>query len=318
LTAEEKAIILKKDDEVTYREKIKSYYEKMEHLNIYYEALTTKEFYREIFPEGTFSRTNHPEDKKPNGIIQVEKIDGKQRSIIVHDELSEIEKVENAEFAIMNGVSYFGNRGIMENSSFMYAMIFDLDDMTLQNLKELIYQMSIGLIPQCSLLTLSGGGAHIYYIFEEPIALYKPIQKVLNDLKKALTTVIWNSYTSSNPKIQRQSIFQKFKVVGGLTKFQNGIKVVGYQIGGKTTITELLGYLISQDDVVDVSIMEPLLQREEKTAKPLKLFVTPNKVKLKYSVKEEKIKRARVNEDVSTKQYKTKLTIAEAKILYPE
>ena len=45
------------------------YMEKNAHLEQFLEQVTPFEFYREIFPEGSFERKGHFEDSKPNGIV---------------------------------------------------------------------------------------------------------------------------------------------------------------------------------------------------------------------------------------------------------
>ena len=47
------------------------YREKNDHLRQYLELVTPFEFYREIFPEGSFERKGHFEDAKGNGIALV-------------------------------------------------------------------------------------------------------------------------------------------------------------------------------------------------------------------------------------------------------
>ena len=44
------------------------YMEKNAHLEQFLEQVEPFEFYREIFPEGSFERQGHYEDNKPNGI----------------------------------------------------------------------------------------------------------------------------------------------------------------------------------------------------------------------------------------------------------
>ena len=48
------------------------YREKNAHLRQYLELVEPYEFYREIFPEGSFERKGHFEDAKGNGIALVE------------------------------------------------------------------------------------------------------------------------------------------------------------------------------------------------------------------------------------------------------
>ncbi len=52
------------------------YQEKNEHLERFLEPVAPYEFYREIFPEGSFERKGHFEDRKGNGIaVTVQKVE---------------------------------------------------------------------------------------------------------------------------------------------------------------------------------------------------------------------------------------------------
>ena len=60
---------------------------KNEWLGQFYEEVKPKDFYRAVFPEGSFEREGHPEDEKCNGVLTV--IEGeKARNYIVFDELN--------------------------------------------------------------------------------------------------------------------------------------------------------------------------------------------------------------------------------------
>ena len=97
---------------------------------------------------------------------------------------------------------------------------FDLDrSRTLQELKDTLYQMyETCLIPPATYIALSGHGLHLYYVFEEPIAMKPYIQRELNKLKAGLTKIIWNAYTSNIEKPQMQPITQGFRIVGSASK----------------------------------------------------------------------------------------------------
>ena len=80
---------------------------KNEWLGQFYEEVKPKDFYRAVFPEGSFEREGHPEDEKCNGVLTV--IEGeKARNYIVFDELNMVDEVKGAEFAIMSPVGYSG------------------------------------------------------------------------------------------------------------------------------------------------------------------------------------------------------------------
>ena len=63
---------------------------KNEWLGQFYEEVKPKDFYRAVFPEGSFEREGHPEDEKCNGVLTV--IEGeKARNYIVFDELNMVD-----------------------------------------------------------------------------------------------------------------------------------------------------------------------------------------------------------------------------------
>ena len=76
------------------------YREKNEHLEKFLEPVTPFEFYREIFPVGSFERKGHFEDEKGNGIavtvppkaagiaLEIQE-EGKAKRYTITDELSE-------------------------------------------------------------------------------------------------------------------------------------------------------------------------------------------------------------------------------------
>ena len=54
---------------------------KNEWLGQFYEEVKPKDFYRAVFPEGSFEREGHPEDEKCNGVLQksIDKISGQKK-----------------------------------------------------------------------------------------------------------------------------------------------------------------------------------------------------------------------------------------------
>ena len=66
---------------------------KNEWLGQFYEEVKPMDFYRAVFPEGSFEREGHPEDEKCNGVLTV--IEGeKARNYIVFDELNMVDEVK--------------------------------------------------------------------------------------------------------------------------------------------------------------------------------------------------------------------------------
>lgn len=115
------------------------YREKNEHLEKFLEPVEPYEFYREIFPEGSFERKGHFEDRKGNGIavtvpkgevdkatgiaLQIEG-DGKAKRCTITDELDELRELQDTDFTIMSPISYFGRRrcGKMPGISMLWSL----------------------------------------------------------------------------------------------------------------------------------------------------------------------------------------------------
>jgi hypothetical protein len=206
------------------------------------------DFYRYIFPVGTFEKKGHLEDKKPNTIgIKISK---KQRpqSVIIFDELDEVKKYQNDPFFIMSPIEYLGRNKTAKNAQKLYGLTFDLDDVSLENLINLInfFDESIksekfarGYIPRPTFLVNSGTGFHLYYILDKPIRLNYTNSESFKTMKEILTKRIWNYKTSSNNVIQYQGITQGFRMVGSLSKLGKGYPVKAFKTGDKVSIDYL-------------------------------------------------------------------------------
>lgn len=139
--------------------------------------------------------------------------------VMFEDEFDKIlETLQNADFAILNGLTYFGRKNEQAHANKMYALIFDLDGVTEKKLSNFFRQCVGNVIPSPNYIVLSGHGLHLYYIFEQPLSLFPNIKLQVKELKYALTRRIWNKYTSELDEPQYQGINQGFRVAGGRTK----------------------------------------------------------------------------------------------------
>ena len=142
--------------------------------------------------------------------------------IMLDDTFEEtLRELQEADFSILNGVTYFGRKNLQAHASKMYAMIFDIDgvnDVTLNRLLHGMFVKEYDIYPLANYIVLSGHGIHLYYIFETPVPLFPNIKLQLKDLKYALTNKLWNMYTSTEENKQYQVINQGFRVIGGKTK----------------------------------------------------------------------------------------------------
>ena len=234
------------------------YREKNAHLRQYLEPVEPYEFYREIFPEGSFERKGHYEDAKGNAIaltvpkkqdsrengvaLEIEG-DGKARRHLITEELEELSEIQGTDFTIMSPISYFGRQRRGQNARYLYAMVFDLDGVGMPQLRDTLHQMNKDIIPRATFVVNSGTGLHLYYVLTEPIPMYPQNQKILKELKYALTRQIWNRFTSSIKEPQMQGILQGFRVVGTSSKLGKDYPVVAYRYGGAVALEKLLDYI---------------------------------------------------------------------------
>ena len=159
-------------------------------------------FYRDLFPEGSLQKKGeHLKENhsiKGNIIgIQIDKKKKKSKNFIITDDLEDLQKVINIPFGLIAPVTYFGRRRTSVNARLLYAITIDLDYVKQKNIRDLLFQIKNGLLPNPTYIVNSGRGLHLYYFLEEPLPLYKHYQKTLREFKEILIDRIWNDYTSS-------------------------------------------------------------------------------------------------------------------------
>lgn len=124
-------------------------------------------------------------------------------------------------FVVSTPATYVGRRRFKSNARYLYALAFDLDEVGVSELSEVIHQQTIGMTPQANIIVNSGDGIHLYYILAKPMPLYPKVYETLTAIKKALTRLIWNkasSRTGELNQVQIQPIIQPFRVPGSRTK----------------------------------------------------------------------------------------------------
>lgn len=164
-----------------------------------------------------------------------------------------LKELQEMDFAILNGVTYFGRKNLSDCSSKMYCMIFDLDgvtDVSLNNFFSGAFNASVYPIP--NYVVLSGHGVHFYYLFEEPISLFPNTKIQLKNLKYALIERIWNPLTSTIEEPQYQGIFQGFRIIGGKTKIE-GVRSRAFKLNEHPFTVEELNDFVPESEQIDVS-----------------------------------------------------------------
>lgn len=221
--------------------------------------VSAMEVYSDIFHLGENEIQRRNERKgiyksNPLGYWKNDK-DSKGHYRILFDDTFEetLKELQEADFCIMNGLSYFGRKNVQEHASKMYAMIFDLDGVTDETLGNFLYSCfsDFTIYPLPNYIILSGHGVHLYYVFETPIPLYPNIKIQLKELKYSLTTKMWNRYTTKNwEKVQYQGINQGFRVIGGKTKIE-GVRVRAFSLNTHPYCLEQLNQYVPDDKRID-------------------------------------------------------------------
>lgn len=222
-------------------------------LNSYAEPVSYKDFYRDLFPFGSFEEAGVLDTRRPNGMATI-KTKEKTYTLIITDEhnlLDELTTNHYNDLVVIGPLSFIGKRSTATNSRYLYALTFDIDLVTPINLQDLFHQISNGLLPEPTYIVNSGRGLHLYYLFTDPIPLFNPVRKDLKALKYELIRTIWNPYTSSDPNIQYQGIIQKFRMVGISSKLgpDYPVKAFLYGMGKKWSLNELIQYSESKTPI---------------------------------------------------------------------
>lgn len=219
------------------------YDEKNAYLRQYFEEVTPFEFYRSIFPEGTFERKGIQTDRKPNGIALIIKGGRNAYHRILTDELDGLQELFNEDFVITSPVSYFGERRTGQNARYLHALAFDLDGVEMQQLYDLLHQMKNEVIPKATFIVNSGHGLHLYFQLTEPLPMYPKNQNFLRILKAALTPVVWNQFTSNRDDPETQSVLQGFRMPGTPSKMGRAYPVRAFRIYDPVSIDYLLDFV---------------------------------------------------------------------------
>lgn len=220
------------------------------------EEIEPIEFYRRVFRlgEGYIQKKNEPSGEyKTNPIAVVHNGAYATQRIMFEDEFeSYLEEFKDCKWAIMSGLTYWGKNNTAERQSKMYALIFDLDDVTPETLNNLLDGAFSDYYPLPNLIVMSGHGVHLYYLFEEPVSLYPETKTQMKGFKHALTCLLWNKETSTNPDVQYQPINQGFRVPGTKTKIE-GVSARAFLVSDHRIDIDYLNDFVDEQYRVDVS-----------------------------------------------------------------
>lgn len=247
-------------------------------LNSSFDEIYYMDFYRDLFPEGEFEKKGIYEDGKYNGIaVSIAKGKNHTKRYTITDDLNAItEMVSTDDFCLMSPISYVGKSRKSVNARFMYALAIDLDGIdTLEQWDFFMMQIEKGHemlsfvwgLPKPTYLVASGTGVHIYYVFEKPVPMFKNIVEQLEVLKRRLTWQAWTQGASSlHDKVQYESLFQGFRVVGTITK--TGGRCRAFKTGEKVTVEYLNGFVPEEYRIKSFAYKSELRLAEAKKKYP--------------------------------------------------
>jgi hypothetical protein len=239
-----------------------------------FQEITPLEFYRGVFPQGELASHEERNVKGRYTGVAVELLKagdkrGTARRYVITDELDYIPKLlKKDNFIIISPISYCGRNRESINARFLYAMAIDLDGInTTQQITDLFYQIENGILPTPTYCVASGNGLHLYYQFEKPIPCFNNVTKQLHILKSELVRHIWNKYTTDLYETpQYQSLFQGFRLVGGVTK--DGGRTKAYKVGKPITIEYLNTFVWKDYQVKDITYKSELTLQQAKNKYP--------------------------------------------------
>ena len=246
-----------------------------QYLAQYFDELSPHEFYRRIFPEGELEKTGVYETGKYTAIACELNYgsSGRKPRVKRHTITDDLKKLDellaSEDFIIMSPISYAGRRRTADNARFMYAMAIDLDGIDKEsNLQDLFHQMQkVDYLPIPTYMVWSGTGVHLYYEFVKPVPCFANITKQLAELKQALTRKIWNGYvTSLEDHVQIESLFQGFRLVGGVTK--DGGRTRAFVTGEPVTVEYLNSFVQPEKQVTRYAYKSDLTLAEAKRKYP--------------------------------------------------
>ena len=246
----------------TKRERVPDYPEMVKHLTDRFPEVDGKEFYKDIFPdnENAGEHKKNKEFQKPNAVYLYSTADGKMhRRIMLKDTWSQDYDtfVKQNTMTLCSGLTFSGRTNQMQHAQRMHALIIDLDRVGLFEIQAFFKRTEIepgeyGSIPKPTYIVASGGGVHVYYVFEVPIDLYPNIKLQCKQLKYDLIHRVWDyKSTSQDKNIQYQGIAQGYRMPGSINA-KYGTVIRAFRTGNRVTIDYLNKYAIDKDHQVNL------------------------------------------------------------------
>lgn len=239
-----------------------SFRQKCDVLSEFYTEVTPYEFYSDLFPPATIESASDMSINKPNPIVGLTRTDGDRTyvsNVIMFNSYSVLNEVYQNKFAVCSMCTYFGKKRTAKNAFTCNGICIDLDAVGQKELYNFLNRMGndFNQFPVPTYINNSGHGIHVIYIFENPVPLYPNNIKLLQDLKKGLTTLLWWGGETSGidgKHRQYQGIYQGFRMPGSHTKLAKEAKKTKYivrswKVGRKVNLDYLNSFLFENDKV---------------------------------------------------------------------
>lgn len=238
-----------------------------------FEQVSPREFYRYLFPVGSFERKGCYEDGKANGLALVITTDrngtNHGRHSIITDGLEQLDDLIREPFVISSPIAYWGRSRKAENARWMHALTLDIDYVDARCLKNLLHLAAVGYIPQPTFVVNSGHGVHLYYCFNQPVAMFRSAQEALRKLKSGLIEKAWNKETSNRLEAREAlGVVQGFRMVGSQSKIGDGYIVEAYKTGERVSLDYLNGFVSDEYKAIDLRYKSRMTIEEAKREYP--------------------------------------------------
>lgn len=250
-----------------------------DYLETKFEEVQPVEFYREIFREGILDDRGHFSRGKYVGVAvelgydEDGKVNSRHKHIVT-DDLDTIDELSwtSKKFCIISPISYAGWSRKTEHARTMFALGVEIDNLLVEErpdgstyfkgLETLFHQWHTmdpyagrTILPKPTFIAASGNGVHLYYQFDVPLRLTEWVKKSLIVYKEKLTRMLWNPYItkdSTEEKIQYESAFQAFRMVGtatrlGMTTGDREDRCRAFRVGEPVTIDYLNSFLTEEE-----------------------------------------------------------------------
>ena len=247
------------------KDKKSNYIKVKDILSSKYEEINGYEFYKYIFPNNQREGELAEDYSKPNAIYlyrdEYEENSRRtyRRRIMLNDtwENDYVNYVEGNSKTLCSGLAYRHRKNRLKHAQHMNALVFDLDSVGENEIKNLLLRMSKKpghrTLPEPTFIVMSGTGLHIYYVFDKPIELYPNIKLQLKSLKYDLTFKMWEyKATSQEKQIQYQSINQGFRMVGSIND-KYDLPVIAFKTGDRVSLDYVNSYADVKENMVDVN-----------------------------------------------------------------